>query len=95
MVRPAPEGTTGLQVHAFLAVAMAKHRDGQLVEAEQMYRQALRWQPDYPDAYHLLGLLAAQLNRSADAQRALEDEGTHGPARSSRSTRLRDVNRLR
>ena len=64
---PAPEGTTSLQMHAFLAVAMAKHREGQLSEAEQMYRQALRWQPDHPDAYHLLGLLAAQLNRSADA----------------------------
>jgi tetratricopeptide (TPR) repeat protein len=32
-----------------------------------MYRQALRWQPDQPDAYHLLGLLAAQLNRPDDA----------------------------
>jgi predicted TPR repeat methyltransferase len=64
---PVPEGTTSLQMHAFLAVAMAKHREGQLAEAEQMYRQALRWQPDHPDAYHLLGLLAAQLNRPADA----------------------------
>lgn len=69
---PAPEGATKLQIHAFLAVAMAKHRDGQLVEAEQMYHQALRWQPDHPDAYHLLGLLAAQLNRSADALPLLE-----------------------
>jgi predicted TPR repeat methyltransferase len=69
---PAPEGTTSLQMHAFLAIAMAKHRNGQLVEAEQMYRQALRWQPDHPDAYHLLGLLAAQLNRSADALPLLE-----------------------
>jgi predicted TPR repeat methyltransferase len=64
---PAPEGTTDLQIRAFLAVAMAKHRDGRLTEAEQMYRQALRWQPDHPDAYHLLGLLAAQLNRPDDA----------------------------
>src|SRR5262245_56506837 len=30
-----PEGTTPLQMHAFLGVAMAKHREGQLVEAEQ------------------------------------------------------------
>jgi len=64
---PAPEGTTTLQMHAFLAVAMAKHREGRLAEAEQMYRQVLRWQPDQPDAYHLLGLLAAQLNRPDDA----------------------------
>ena len=64
---PPPEGTTTLQMHSFLAVAMAKHREGRLAEAEQMYRQALRWQPDQPDAYHLLGLLAAQLNRPDDA----------------------------
>jgi predicted TPR repeat methyltransferase len=64
---PAPDGTTPLQMHAFLALAMAKHREGQLAEAEQMYRQALRWQPDHPDAYHLLALLAAQLNRADDA----------------------------
>jgi len=39
---PAPVGTTSLQMHAFLAVAMAKHREGRLAEADQMYRQALR-----------------------------------------------------
>lgn len=32
-----------------------------------MYRQVLQWQPDQPDAHHLLGLLAAQLNRPDDA----------------------------
>ncbi len=57
-----PASMTPLQMHAFLALAMARHREGRLAEAEQMYRQALRWQPDQPDAYHLLGLLAAQLN---------------------------------
>lgn len=64
---PVPEGTTPLQMRAFLALAMAKHREGKLAEAEQMYRQALRWQPDHPDPYHLLALLAAQLNRADDA----------------------------
>src|SRR5215475_2871467 len=64
---PAPEGTTAIQIHAFLGVAMAKHREGRLAEAEQMYRQVLRWQPNNPDAYHLLGLLVAQLNRPEDA----------------------------
>jgi predicted TPR repeat methyltransferase len=46
---------------------MAKHREGWLSEAERMYRQVLHWQPDQPDAYHLLGLLAAQLNQPDDA----------------------------
>ena len=64
---PAPEGTTTLHIRAFLGVAMAKHQEGQLAEAEHMYRQVLRWEPNHPDAYHLLGLLAAQLNRPEDA----------------------------
>src|SRR5262245_44396021 len=64
---PAPEGTTSEQIRAFLTVAMTKHREGDLAEAEQMYRQALRWQPDLPDPYHLLGLLAAQIDRPRDA----------------------------
>jgi len=63
----APMGTTAVQIRAFLAVAMAKHREGQLAEAEQMYRQVLRWQADNSDAYHLLGILAGQLNRFDDA----------------------------
>jgi predicted TPR repeat methyltransferase len=77
---PAPEGTTSLQMHAFLAVAMAKHREGQLTEAEQMYRQALRWHPDQPDAYHLLGLLAAQLNKPDDALPLFERAISLNPA---------------
>jgi predicted TPR repeat methyltransferase len=32
-----------------------------------MYRQVLRWQPDNADAYHLFGLLAAQLDGFDDA----------------------------
>lgn len=64
---PAPEGMTSLRMRAFLAVAMTRHREGRFAEAEQMYRQALRWEPDQPDAYHLLGLLAAQLGRAEDA----------------------------
>ena len=63
----APGGTTSAQIQAFLAVAMTKHREGRLAEAERMYRQTLRWQPDQADAYHLLGLLAAQLSRTGDA----------------------------
>jgi len=64
---PLPEGITPAQIQAFLAVAMTRHREGRLAEAERLYRLALRWLPDQPDAYHLLGLLAAQLNQLEDA----------------------------
>ena len=77
---PAPEGTTAVQIRAFLTVAMAKHREGQLAEAEQMYRQVLRWQLDNPDAYHLLGLLAGQLNRFDDSLALFEHAIALNPA---------------
>jgi predicted TPR repeat methyltransferase len=64
---PVAERATPLQIRTFLAVAMARHREGQLEEAEQMYRQALQWQPDQSDAYHLLGMLAAQFDRTDEA----------------------------
>lgn len=64
---PLPPGTTAEQLGAFLQVAAEKHRAGQIEEAERMYRQVLRWQPDHPDALHLLGLLAAQINQLDDA----------------------------
>jgi len=79
-LEPAPEGTTSLQMHAFLAVAMAKHREGRLAEAEQMYRQVLCWRPDQPDAYHLLGLLAAQLNEPDNALPLFEQAIALNPA---------------
>jgi len=77
---PAPEGTTAVQIRAFLTLAIAKHREGQLAEAEQMYRQVLRWQPDNPDAYHLLGLLAGQLSRFDDALALFEHAIALNPA---------------
>jgi predicted TPR repeat methyltransferase len=67
-------------MRAFLAVAMARHRDGQLEEAERMYRQALRWQPDQPDAYHLLGMLAAQCDRTDKALPLFEQAIALNPA---------------
>lgn len=69
---PLPSGTTAEQLRAFLEVAADKHRAGQIEEAERMYRQMLRWQPDSPDAFHLLGLLAAQINQVDDALPLLE-----------------------
>lgn len=69
---PLPKGTTAEHVHAFLRVAMDKHRTGKLDEAERMYRQLLRWQADNSDALHLLGLLAAQLDQYEDALPLIE-----------------------
>jgi predicted TPR repeat methyltransferase len=65
--QPLPEGTTDEQVQAFLHIAAENHHSGKIEQAERMYRQLLRWQPDNPDALHLFGLLAAQMDLFDDA----------------------------
>jgi predicted TPR repeat methyltransferase len=44
-----------------LRAAREHHEAGRLPQAEAMYRQILRAQPDHPDALHLLGAMAHQL----------------------------------
>ena len=45
-------------------LAVQHHQAGRLAEAEALYRQILTVQPDYPDALHMLGILASQLDRN-------------------------------
>jgi Flp pilus assembly protein TadD len=47
--------------------ALVHHRAGRLPEAEAIYRQVLAKDPNYTDALHLLGSLAAQIGRHDDA----------------------------
>ena len=55
----------GEQVAGYLQQAIAHHRQGQLQEAERLYRDVLRIQPDHPDANHNLGVLAVQVKQPA------------------------------
>jgi protein O-GlcNAc transferase len=45
------------------AAAMAHHRAGRLIDAERLYRLACDTDPKNARAYHLLGVVAHQLNR--------------------------------
>ena len=47
--------------------AVEAHKAGKLEEAEALYRAILKDQPKHPDANHNLGVLAASVNKSADA----------------------------
>jgi Tfp pilus assembly protein PilF len=55
---PAP-----IDVSAALKTAIAHHQAGQLLQAEQIYRQILKQQPQNADALSLLGVIACQQTR--------------------------------
>ena len=51
-----------------LSNALAQHRQGNLAEAERLYRQVLREQPGHVDALHNLGILALQVGQPQAAE---------------------------
>ncbi len=53
-------------------LALARYRNGQFAAALAALQQAIRQNDRLADAYYLLGLCSRQLQRDADAQRALE-----------------------
>jgi predicted O-linked N-acetylglucosamine transferase (SPINDLY family) len=50
---------------SLLQKALTHHQIGQLPQAETLYRQILQVSPDHPDALHLLGMLASQVEKYA------------------------------
>ncbi|MGB7218842.1 MAG: tetratricopeptide repeat protein [Vicinamibacterales bacterium] len=50
-----------------MAIAMQCQKDGQLADAEALYRKVLEVTPDHPDALHYSGVLAHQQGRSDEA----------------------------
>ena len=54
-----------------LAQAARLHKEGQLEEAEKLYRQVLKNNPDNVDAMRMLAMVAATLKRFDDAERLL------------------------
>ncbi len=53
--------------------AMAHHQGGELDQAQGLYQDILRDQPDHADALHMLGLVAHQQGRNEDAKRLIAD----------------------
>ncbi len=62
----APPGEAVTLEHA-VEMGASHHQAGRLSEAEGIYRQVLAVDPDNFDALHLLGVVALQLQRHADA----------------------------
>ena len=53
-----------LTVEQALQQGVAAHREGELQDAERLYRAILQSQPLHPDANHNLGVLAVSVNKA-------------------------------
>lgn len=87
--------TTAAALSATLRQALALHQGGQLSEAQVLYDQVLRSQPENFDALHLSGLIAAQLKNPARAaeliSRALAINPNHADAHANQGNALRKL----
>ncbi len=63
----------GSAVKEKLRDAMARYQGGELDQAQGLYENILREQPDHADALHMLGLVAHQQGRNEDAKRLIAD----------------------
>ncbi len=83
---------------ARLNAALAMHRQGQLNQAEALYREILQSQPQHFDALQLLATLAAQRKNSAAAvelfDQALRIDPNHAGVLVNRGVALRDLQRF-
>ena len=86
------------QVLQMLRQAFGLHQQGQLAQAETLYREALTMQPDNPDALHFLGVLESQQGRREAGlsliDRAVKVNPRNTAAFYNRAGILRDMARL-
>ena len=86
------------QVIQMLRQAFGLHQQGQLAQAETLYREVLTMQPDNPDALHFLGVLELQRGRREAGlsliDRAVKVNPRNTAAFYNRAGILRDMARL-
>jgi predicted O-linked N-acetylglucosamine transferase (SPINDLY family) len=77
--RAAPERPGKVTAESTISSALRLQRSGQLVEAEHLYRQVLKTEPDNPDAWHLLGMTLFGMQKYAQAIECLKSTLTLTP----------------
>ena len=86
------------QVIQALRQAWGLHQQGQLAQAETLYREVLSMQPDNPDALHFLGVLELQRGRREAGLSLIDRAVTVNPRNTAafynRAGILRDMARL-
>jgi tetratricopeptide (TPR) repeat protein len=98
-VKGKPAGPGAATVEDLLERGSARHRAGQLAEAEALYGEVLRISPDHADALHLLGVIAYQVGQAAAAlgliDRAIAARADFAEAYFSRGNALYALKRYR
>ena len=86
------------KIHAQLKNAVALHQRGQLIEAEQIYRNILKVAPRDFDATHLLGVVLLQRRQLLEGEqliaRALKINANDPSALNNRGNALRELMRI-
>lgn len=86
---------TGDDTQALLHQALQKHQTGDLAGAAPLYQQALKANPQHPDALHLLGFLLHQAGKPAEGLKLVDAAIAIAPRQSSfRSNKARILQRL-
>ena len=80
------------------SIAVQHHQAGRLQAAEQIYRQILAAEPDHPQAWHLLGVVAHQTGRHQAAidciQRSIRLDGNDARSQSNLGEAFRALGKL-
>ncbi len=100
--KPRPPGAATLPfptlAESAFQQAAAQHRHGRLAEAERLYEQVLRDDPQHFDALHLLGVVALQTGRTQRGvelvQKAISLNGGVASAYNNLGNGLRDLRRF-
>lgn len=78
--------------------ALKQHQAGRLNDAERLYQNILRIDPQHADALHLLGVVAHQQGRHAQAveciRKAISINGPAAPALNNLGTAYRDLGKI-
>ncbi len=94
---PQAQHPAAIALRARFAQAMALHRQGNLADAERLYREVLQQQPNHFDALHLLEVIALQTQHTEQAVeligKAIGLDAKVAGAHCNLGKALRDLNR--
>jgi len=90
--------TRSLELASTFSQALALHQAGRLAEAEKIYGQILKVQPNHFDSLHLVGVIYAQRGSHVESVRqidvALKINPKAAPAHNNRGIALQKLKRL-